>query len=212
MIGIGLPLAGLLHPALGFAGIVIGSVMGVLWPMLRGVPTATAMRDVGFYRGEGWLKEASAGVVGYVSMLPIVAFGFCMTIALITVVQAITPEPDSPEMISHPVAVWMAHGNIAVRLGVLFLAAGFAPFFEEAMFRGALFRSVRRKLGPIFSALIVAFIFAIIHPQGILLVPALGALGFGFALLREWRGSLIAPMVAHAVHNGILVTFMWITF
>jgi membrane protease YdiL (CAAX protease family) len=95
---------------------------------------------------------------------------------------------------------------------VLFLAAAFAPFFEEALFRGALQRGVRRRYGPVVSGLIVAFIFAVIHPQGFLLVPALGALGFGFAMLREWRGSLIAPMVAHAVHNGTLVTFMWMAF
>jgi membrane protease YdiL (CAAX protease family) len=34
------------------------------------------------------------------------------------------------------------------------------------------------------------------------------ALGFGFALLREWRGSLIAPMTAHALNNGIVMTFL----
>ena len=213
-IGIGLALAGLVHPLIGLAGIFIAYVLGLTWPILRGVPASIAMRDLGFSRGAGWLKEAGAGIVGYVSMLPVVAMGFFVTLALIAIVQAIGPEPadGSPEVISHPVAVWMAHGNVAVRLGVLFMAAGFAPFFEEALFRGALLRGVRRKLGPLVSALIVAFVFAIIHPQGILLVPALGALGFGFAMLREWRGSLIAPMVAHAVHNGTLVTFMWITF
>ncbi len=213
-IGIGLALAGLVHPLIGLAGICAAYLMGLAWPVLRGIPAATAARDLGFSGGAGWLKEVGAGIVGYVSMLPVVAIGFFITLALIAIVQAIGPEPaeGSPEVISHPVAVWMAHGSVAVRLGVLFMAAGFAPFFEEALFRGALLRGVRRKLGPIVSALIVAFIFAIIHPQGVLLVPALGALGFGFALLREWRGSLIAPMVAHAVHNGTLVTFMWIAF
>jgi len=33
-------------------------------------------------------------------------------------------------------------------------------------------------------------------------------LGFGFGLLREWRGSLIAPITAHAMHNGALVLVM----
>jgi membrane protease YdiL (CAAX protease family) len=34
------------------------------------------------------------------------------------------------------------------------------------------------------------------------------ALGFNFALMRIWRGSLIAPMVAHALHNTVLVTML----
>ena len=52
------------------------------------------------------------------------------------------------------------------------------------------------------------FIFAVIHPQGLLAVPALTAMGFGFALLREWRDSLIAPMVAHALNNGMIVAMI----
>ncbi|MDX1388739.1 MAG: type II CAAX endopeptidase family protein, partial [Acidobacteriota bacterium] len=213
LIGIALGVAGLAHPVIGLGGMFVAYVIALLWPVLRGVPAPIAARDLGFSRGAGWLREAGAGVVGYLSMLPVVAFGFLLTLVLITIADAIGPESaEGSEVISHPVAVWMAHGNTVVRLGVLFLAAGFAPFFEEALFRGALLRGVRRTLGPISSALIVGFIFAIIHPQGVLVVPALGALGFGFALLREWRGSLIAPMVAHAVHNGALVTFMWIMF
>jgi membrane protease YdiL (CAAX protease family) len=45
-------------------------------------------------------------------------------------------------------------------------------------------------------------IFAAIHPQGLLFVPALGGLAVGFCLYREMRGSLIAPMVAHGINNA----------
>ncbi len=62
---------------------------------------------------------------------------------------------------------------------------------------------MRRRLPVIPAALIVGFIFAIIHPQGFAGVPVLAALGFNFCLLREWRGSIIAPMFAHAMHNGV---------
>ncbi|MBL8746492.1 MAG: CPBP family intramembrane metalloprotease [Phycisphaerae bacterium] len=61
----------------------------------------------------------------------------------------------------------------------------------------------RRALTVIPAALITGFVFAAIHPQGIGAVPVLTALGFNFSLLREWRGSLIAPMTAHAIHNGV---------
>jgi len=68
-----------------------------------------------------------------------------------------------------------------------------------------LFRAFRSRWGFIVSALIGGFIFAIIHPQGWLAAPALTAMGVGFAVIREWRDSLIAPMVAHAVNNGLIV-------
>jgi membrane protease YdiL (CAAX protease family) len=33
-----------------------------------------------------------------------------------------------------------------------------------------------------------------------------------FALIREWRGSLIGPIVAHAVHNGFVITLILLVF
>ena len=52
-------------------------------------------------------------------------------------------------------------------------------------------------------------IFAALHPQGVFAIPALAGIGIGFSLLREWRDSLIAPMVAHAINNGALVLMLW---
>jgi len=204
-------LLGLESLILTFGGLVVLSILGVLWPRLRGLPWKDASRDLGLYEGEGWLKEIRAGLAGYVSILPIVAIGFGVTLFLITVSSRLFPASpgENPEMISHPIVVWISQGTVWIRLLVLFLASGFAPLFEETMFRGALFRDLRRRFGLILSAAIMAVVFAAIHPQGPAMIPALGSLAFGFALIREWRGSLIAPMTAHAVHNGILVCALW---
>lgn len=199
---------------LPYLGLVVASVLGVAWPVLRGIPRERAFRDMGLFRGYGWLRETGAGLAGYVAILPIVAAGFMASIVLIMAWQQLNPPApdDSPNLITHPVVVLMAEGGLAVRIGVLLLASAFAPLFEEAMFRGALYGGMRARMRPVAAGAIMAVIFAIAHPQGILLVPALGALAFGFALLREWRGSLIAPMVGHALHNGTLVIFMWVVF
>ncbi len=212
LLQIGPALFGLTSTAVGLVGLVIASAVGVLWPTLRGVPAPTAARDLGFHRGGGWLKEIAAGVVGYLAILPIVALGFLLTMALMIVAQSLGLGGEDAGFVSHPVVVWMSEGGTGTRLGILFLAAVFAPFFEEAMFRGALLRGVRARYGPVLSGLLVAFIFAVIHPQGPLAVPALMSLAFGFALLREWRDSLIAPMVGHAINNGTIVGFMWLAF
>jgi membrane protease YdiL (CAAX protease family) len=60
----------------------------------------------------------------------------------------------------------------------------------------------------VISILVVSLVFAAIHPQGLLGIPALAAIAVGLALMREWRGSLIAPMVMHGCSNGIVITLM----
>ena len=71
------------------------------------------------------------------------------------------------------------------------------------MFRGMLFGHMRERFGWWTSALVVAILFAIVHPQGIVGVPVISALALVFAGIREWRGSIIGCMAAHALHNGL---------
>jgi membrane protease YdiL (CAAX protease family) len=82
------------------------------------------------------------------------------------------------------------------------------------MFRGVLYRYLRefsRRFGLIlslmFSMLVSSFLFAAIHPQGLSFIPVLGALAVAFCIGREWRGSLVAPMFAHGLSNGVVMTF-----
>jgi membrane protease YdiL (CAAX protease family) len=91
------------------------------------------------------------------------------------------------------------------------VAVLWAPLIEETMFRGALFHSVRVRWGWWPSALLVSLIFAMIHPQGWTLIPTLGAIAMVLAALREWRGSLIASMVAHGLTNFVTTTLLILT-
>jgi len=63
-------------------------------------------------------------------------------------------------------------------------------------------------LGPTASVLVSGvlsgLVFAVIHPQGLLAVPLLTVLALAFALVREWRGSLIPCVVAHGVNNAVV--------
>ena len=106
---------------------------------------------------------------------------------------------------THPI-VHMLQGDGWHVLKLYGLACVFAPLLEEAMFRGALFHHLRRRWNWLISATIVALLFAIIHPQGWTLVPTLGAIAIVLAALREWRGSLLASITAHATNNFIVLT------
>ena len=118
-------------------------------------------------------------------------------------------SPISPD---HPITLPLARGSWAIRLQIFFLASIVAPIVEETMFRGVLYRHLREVTGwaPVvvsilFAALVSSFIFAVIHPQGLLAVPVLMALALSFVLAREWRGTLIPGMVGHGLNNGLVL-------
>lgn len=196
-------------PALVGIGLVAASLAGAAWPLVRGVPLGVALRDLGLHRGAGVARELVAGAVGYVAILPVFAVGFAISLGAVAVADRLGGAEDTSAPISHPIVEMLVAGDATVALMVLLLASGFAPFFEELMFRGALYGPLRRSLGPIAAGLASGVVFAAIHPQGWLMIPALASLALGFALVREWRGSLLAPMAAHAVHNGVLVIVLW---
>ena len=56
--------------------------------------------------------------------------------------------------------------------------------------------------------MIVALLFAAIHPQGWVGVPVLTGIAMSFAFIREWRGSIVAPVVAHALNNGAVTLLL----
>ena len=79
-----------------------------------------------------------------------------------------------------------------------FLRLGEQPIVEESIFRGALYRHFRGRAGVFVCALGTAFLFAFLHSYGPLATGPLIALGFTFAMIREWRGSIIAKTFPHA--------------
>jgi len=174
--------------------VIIPIVM--LWLRWNGVPIAEQRTAFGWHKGKGWLREAGAGIAGYLAGIVVVMAGFVVTYFLMKR-TGISPQ--------HPL-VQMLQGSRWHVLGLYLLVSVFAPLMEETMFRGALFHHLRSRWGWAISAPIVAFVFAIIHPQGWVAVPVLGSIAIVLAALREWRGSLIAPMVAHACNNFIVLT------
>ena len=169
----------------------------VLWPLARAVRPRPLLHALGWHRGRSILAEMLSGVLGYVAGLPLLLVGFLMMFALIALFDL---EP------THPI-VERARDDDPLNLLLVFsIAVVWAPLVEETVFRGAFYHHLRRWRGPALSAIIVAFVFAGVHPQGIAAMPPLMALAIVFAMIREWRGSLIGPVTAHALHNAVLVT------
>jgi membrane protease YdiL (CAAX protease family) len=210
-----LPLPDMRIAAAGVASLL--SLSALLWPVLRGVAWAQVCKDVGLTSGRAGPFEPFFGVACYSMTLPILAIGLAMTLVLIGLTSDGGPLGDSGgfeagSVPAHPIILYIARAGWWSRLQVLVVASLTAPIVEETMFRGVLYghlRSATIRLGGamsiVVSAVIVSFLFAIVHPQGLLAVPALMALAGGLTLTREWRGSLVAGMFMHAMNNGILL-------
>jgi membrane protease YdiL (CAAX protease family) len=79
-----------------------------------------------------------------------------------------------------------------------------APFVEELFFRGFMFTTLARKLGPWWGMLIVGVVFGLGHaPAPWISLVALGAFGVGLCLLYWRTESIIPGMALHALNNSI---------
>jgi membrane protease YdiL (CAAX protease family) len=206
------------------AGLVNFSTLIVLvWPVLRGIPWRQVREDVGLIGGRRPILEPFLGPVGYVISLPLLCVGVLLMLGMIRLQglfavnwTALLPMADefSPTSFpAHPIVEHLARPGLSGKLQILFLGSVVAPIVEEIMFRGVLYRHLRNATGAwsffwscLFSGLLVSFVFAVIHPQGILAVPALMALAMGFTLMRQWRGSLSSCIVAHGLNNALVMS------
>lgn len=224
-------LSAVLEGVHGLAGAAVAfplSLCALAWPVIRGVPWRQVRHDIGWHGGRNPLREIGAGFVSYAMCIPLLAIG----VGLMLLLVMLTSDGAAGSAVfggsqedfsggggaSHPI-VAMAGGSTVDTLILLLVAAVWAPIVEETMFRGVLYRHLRGvswRFGAVasaaLSAVLVAIVFAIIHPQGLVAVPALGALAIGFAMTREWRDSIIAPVIAHGLNNGLIMITLTLAF
>lgn len=94
-------------------------------------------------------------------------------------------------------------------LGFLLIAV-LPAIGEEFAFRGMLQPSLNRATGNIHIAVwVTAILFSAFHFQFLGFVPRL-ILGVLFGYLYAWSGSLLLPMVAHFVNNGLMVILIYV--
>ncbi len=83
-----------------------------------------------------------------------------------------------------------------------------APLCEEILFRGFLLRSLA-PFGPHAAVWVTAVLFGIFHMDPVRFIPTM-ALGVVYGYLAAGTGSVRAPMIAHAVNNGLALTLAFL--
>lgn len=196
--------AGSLWMALAFN---FASLFAMAWAVLRGAAWPAFQTAVGLRMPGGLFRLAWMSACSYACALP------CMAVGVLLGFLMSSLSDRNFQDVTHPVQDMLPGAATSARLALFMLAVVAAPVVEEIAFRGLLYGHVRqvtpqwpRWLSVAAAMLVSAAIFAAIHPQGVLALPALAGISIGFCITREWSGSVLPGMVAHGFHNGLLLT------
>jgi hypothetical protein len=157
-------------------------------------PNALAGLPHSLGRGAGAAVRAGLlwGVVAW--------FGSTLLLGVIVLLlQAIgiDPEPQTAELAVANLDPWIVIPAVVI----------LAPIAEEIFFRGVVFNAWLREGGRRWAFIGSSLLFAAIHLSLASLVPIF-ALGLALAWVYDRTRNLLAPIVMHAVVNGVSVAFV----
>jgi membrane protease YdiL (CAAX protease family) len=147
-------------------------------------------------RGRG---RAVAALGAYLAFLPVWMLCALLVSALWRALGwPVAPQPHLEYFADeHGVLAWSVVVTTVCLVG---------PVVEEVIFRGHLQTGLETLLGPRRALWLAALSFGLIHvPNGPVLFVPITALGLLFGWLRQRSGGLLAPIVAHAAHNTVMV-------
>jgi membrane protease YdiL (CAAX protease family) len=181
----------------------------IAWPRLRGVPWSRARMDLGWHSGRGVLREMAAGLFGYFAALPLLFLAMAVTVVYMLIRNAMrASRGEPPAQPDNAILEIITKAGTAELVLVFLLATVWAPLVEETIFRGGVYRHLRSRVPMLVAAVISAIAFGVMHGYEFLMLLPVMTLGFSFALIREWRGSLVGSMFVHGLHNATVMCFL----
>lgn len=199
--------------------IIVASLLGqwlllplIFWPVFRGMPLADWRRQIGWHAPSRHRipGEIGSGLCAYLAGVPIY-LGMAVVVVVLMMIWQLMEKQMGRQPTPPPaprITEILGAGGPLIAILVFLLATVWAPIVEESIFRGALFRCLRGGWGFVLTAVVTAGLFAAMHGYMLLQLLMIFTLGFVFAVMREWRGSLIPSVTAHALHNGMVMTLM----
>jgi uncharacterized protein len=182
----------------GLGGQILGLALALGYLRARGRLTWRLLGPV----RPSWLVVAiglGVGVVGTIG-------AYALNATLVTLVGA--EDPVEQDLLQEVLA-----GGRTTLLALV-VAVIMAPLVEETLFRGVLFQSLRRRVGVWPAALLSSLVFTVIHVEIVFSQPVALAGLFSLGVFLAWAfhrtGSLLVPIIGHAVFNGVSVLLAFV--
>lgn len=156
--------------------------------------------------GKPKLSDAGRAVLGYVSY-------FVLYLIATFAAKAMVPSLDLEQKQE---IGFEAVSNVQLPLVFISLVV-LPPLVEEILMRGFLYTGLKQKLPKVVAVIVTSFLFAIAHLQAGSAAPlhwiaAIDTFVLSLVLiyLRDKTGRLWAPILLHAIKNGIAFTALFI--
>jgi membrane protease YdiL (CAAX protease family) len=191
--------------ALSIAAAIAAVAVALWWGTRRGLSLRTIMAAIGLRRFVA--MDIVWGVVCWSMGIALLIVGVMLAVVLSNIFS------DGQMRASHPVQQMVEESGATGLFLTYIIACVCAPIGEEIVFRGALYRNLRQSFGRwgavgsvVIAIAVSSVLFAAIHPQGLIFIPVLASLAVAFCIMREWRGTINASIVAHAINNTVVLT------
>ena len=151
--------------------------------------------SLGGFSKIGFFRTAITGGVLMLAAYPLI---FLADIVMQRLLQSQPQKQAIVEMFSQS-------STLEQRILIIVLAVSLAPLAEEFIFRFFIYGVLKRYFGRVVAVVASALLFAAVHAHLPSFAP-LFVLGSCFAIVYEWSGSILVPMMMHALFNAITLT------
>jgi membrane protease YdiL (CAAX protease family) len=176
------------------------------WPHVGQALVATAASGIAALMAVGWLRlRTNEKVIAGWKFAPFGAFLMLAAAIFILspigqgiafIIQHLTgAKPHEPSLLLVSTAQ-----SIPMRIILILMVCCVVPAAEETIFRGLLYRGLRKQWGPVAGMVISSILFSLGH-QDILSALPLFVLAMGLAWSVERTGSIVPAVIAHALFN-----------
>jgi hypothetical protein len=135
------------------------------------------------------------------------ALGFLVLQAPLRGIESFMLRGIDPWPMQTPLQALLQTDSSATLITSCVVAIVLTPITEELFFRGFLQPALQRWVGPGYAIFLSAAFFAVAH-MDVYAIPTMLVMGIGLGYVYHRTRSLIAPVLLHAAHNGLLLLLL----
>ncbi len=173
-------------------------IIGIPWKLKVWRPVGGYLRLLGLNRVLLW-RDILFAAVAFVVYL-------ALSTGLIMIVSGLVPGFNSNQSQDLMIGKGLSPSNAILAFAALVVVA---PVFEEIIFRGFLFGTLRRTIPVLAAALVTSIVFGVVHGQWNVGIDVF-ALSLISCFLRYKTGSLWPSIVLHMTKNGLAFYLLYI--